>query len=179
MSKVHLETPRLIFREWKEEDLPHFARMNADPLVMEHLPRPLDEKTSAKLMWRFQDHFKSHGFGLYALERKEDGEFVGFTGLNTVEFETPFVPATEIAWRLDYEYWGHGYGSEAGKAVLEHGLKSLKLKKIVSFTVEDNHRTRHLMEKIGMHYVEGADFDYPALRKGHPLGRFVLYEIKK
>lgn len=179
MSKVHLETPRLILREWKEDDLPHFARMNSDPLVMEHLPRSLDEKTSGKLMRRFQEHFAKHGFGLYALERKDDGEFVGFTGLNTVEFEAKFTPAIELAWRLDYEYWGQGYGSEVGKAVLEHGLNKLKIKEIVSFTVHDNARTKHLIEKLGMRYVEGGDFDYPALRKGHPLGRFVLYSTKE
>src|SRR5690606_10063401 len=106
---------------------------------------------------------------------KENQGFAGFVGLNKVEFKTPFTPATEIAWRLDYEFWGQGYGSEAAQAVLKHGLKVLKLKEIVSFTVHDNARAIHLMEKIGMKRDKKGDFDYPTLRKGHPLGRFVLY----
>ena len=172
---IHLETERLILREWQDEDRAAFARMNADPVVMQYLPRSLDEKASNKLVDRFQKHFKKHDYGLYAVELKETGQFGGFVGLNTVEFKEHFTPATEIAWRLDYELWGQGYGSEAAKAVTAHGLKKLKLPEIVSFTVHDNARSIHLMEKIGLKRDEDGDFDYPTLRKGHPLGRFVLY----
>lgn len=176
---THLETERLILREWEDKDRKPFARMNGDPMVMEYLPRSLDEKASNKLVDRFQDHFDKHGFGLYVVEVKDTGEFAGFVGLNTVDFKAHFTspkkPAVEIAWRLDYEFWGKGYGSEAAQAVLDHGLKKLKLPQIVSFTVHDNARSIHLMEKIGLKRDEDGDFDYPTLRKGHPLGRFVLY----
>lgn len=176
---VHIETDRLILREWQDEDLKPFARMNSDPLVMEHLPRVLDEASSKRHMKEFQKHFKDHGFGLYAVEVKDDKEFAGFVGLNVVDFKAHFTPATEIAWRLDYGHWGKGYGSEAAQAVLKYGLDELKLPEIVSFTVHDNERSTHLMEKIGMQKDPEGDFDYPALRKGHPLGRFVLYRAKK
>lgn len=178
---VYIETERLLLRDWKDEDRAPFARMNGDPLVMEYLPAPLDARASDKLVDHFQDHFKRKNYGLFAVEVKETGEFAGFAGLNTVRFQAHFTspkkPATEIAWRLDYEFWGKGFGSEAGKAVLDYGLKDLNIKEIVSFTVHDNTRTIHLMEKIGMKRDETGDFDYPTLRKGHPLGRFVLYRI--
>ena len=177
--KVHFTTSRLIFREWQDEDRAPFARMNADPLVMEYLPRSLDEKASNSLVDRFQKHFDKYGYGLYAVEVKDSGEFVGFVGLNTVDFKAHFTapkdPATEIAWRLDYEHWGKGLGSEAAAAVLEYGLNTLEIPEIVSFTVHDNTRSIHLMEKIGMERDEDGDFDYPTLPEGHPLGRFVLY----
>jgi RimJ/RimL family protein N-acetyltransferase len=178
-NKIHIETERLLLREWTDEDRAPFVRMNGDPMVMEYLPRSLDEKASNKLVDRFQEHFEKYGYGLYAIERKEDAEFVGFCGLKNVEFDAPFTPAIEIAWRLDYEYWGKGYGSETGKAVFAHGHKKLKIKEIVSFTVHDNVRTISLIEKVGMKKVEGGDFDYPTLPKGHPLGRFVLYKSTK
>ena len=176
---VYLETDRLLLRDWKDEDRGSFARMNADPVIMQYLPRSLDEQASDKLVDRFQDHFKKHGYGLYAVELKEGGRFAGFVGLNKVDFKAHFTspqnPATEIAWRLDYEFWGKGFASEAARAVLDHGLNALKLGEIVSFTVNDNARTIHLMEKIGLVRDEGGDFDYPSLPKGQPLGRFVLY----
>lgn len=177
MSIKTIETERLILREWHDEDRTPFARMNADPLVMEYLPRVLDEKASGKLVDRFQMHFDKHGYGLYATERKEDGKFMGFIGLNQVEFKAPFVPAVEIAWRLGYEFWGKGFGSEAACAILEHGFNTLELPEIVSFTVHDNEKSISVMEKIGMTRDEGGDFDYPSLRKDHPLGRFVLYRL--
>ncbi|MGB0719146.1 MAG: GNAT family N-acetyltransferase [Bdellovibrionales bacterium] len=181
--KALIETDRIILRRWKDEDRASFARMNGDPMVMEYLPRPLDEKASNHLVDKFEAHFDAHGFGLYALERKEDGAFMGFTGLNTVEFTAHFTspknPVVEIAWRLDYEYWGKGYGSEAAKAVLDYGHSVLKLKEVYAFTVHDNTRSIGMMEKIGMHRVESGDFYYPTLPKNHPLGHFVLYKSEK
>lgn len=176
---IHIETERLVLREWRDEDLHPFARMNGDPLVMEYLPRVLDEKATARHMKEFQKHFKKHGYGLYAVEIRDSGEFAGFVGLNTVSFKAAFTPATEVAWRLDYEYWGKGYGSEAAMAVIQHAFDKLALKELVAFTVHDNDRSTHLMEKIGMTRDEKGDFDYPALKKGHPLGRFALYRIVK
>lgn len=173
--KTHLETERLIFREWQDEDRPAFARMNADPLVMQYLPRSLDEKSSNKLVDRFQEHFAEKGFGLYAVEAKDSGEFAGFIGLQTVGFKEHFTPAVEIAWRLDYGVWGRGFASEGAQAVLDHGLKKLKLKKIVAFTVPENARSLHLMEKIGMKPVKGGEFQHPAMRKTDPLSFHVLY----
>ena len=178
-KKIHIETERLILREWEESDLKDFARMNGDPMVMQYLPRLLDEKASKRHIKEFQKHFKKYGYGLYVLELKDTGEFVGFTGLKNLEIDVPFAPAVELAWRIDYEYWGKGYGSEAAKAVMEYAFNDLGMKELIAFTVYDNERTIHLMDKLGFEYQEGKDFDYPALKKGHPLGRFVLYKAKK
>lgn len=178
MSDV-IETPRLILREWTDEDMPLFARINADPLIMEYMPRSLPPEDSDKLVRRFKKHIKTHGYGMYAVERKEDGAFMGTVGLNNVEFKAPFTPAVEIAWRLDYEFWGQGYATEAAQAVLEYGFNDLGLKEIVSFTVYDNERSIHVMEKLGFVHDKKGDFDYPTLPKGHPLGRFALYRLKR
>ncbi|MBX2834251.1 MAG: GNAT family N-acetyltransferase [Micavibrio sp.] len=177
-KNIHLETDRLILREWEDRDLEPFARLNADPLVMQYLPRVLDKKATKRHMKEFQKDFKKHGYGLYVIEEKETSEFVGFTGLHNVDFEASFTPAVGLAWRIDYEYWGKGFGSEAARAVIDHAFNNLKLKELVAFTVYDNSRTIHLMEKMGFKYQKGKDFDYPALRVGHPLGRFVLYKLK-
>jgi 3-dehydroquinate dehydratase/shikimate dehydrogenase len=98
-------------------------------------------------------------------------------GIQQVEFEAAFTPAVEIAWRLDYEYWGKGYATEAAEAVLQYAFDTLKLKEVVAFAVHDNEVAIHMMEKIGMTRDPGGDFDFPALRKDHPLGHFVLYRL--
>lgn len=179
MSDVHIETERLILRQWKDEDLPDFARMNSDPIVMEYFPRRLREEDTSNLVARFQKHFKKHGYGLYAVENKETNAFMGFVGLNNVDDKMPFAPAVEMAWRIDYEYWGQGYATEAAQAVLDHTFSELGLEEIVAFAVHDNTRAIHLMEKLGMKRDKKGDFKYPALRKDHPLGGFVLYRLSK
>jgi 3-dehydroquinate dehydratase / shikimate dehydrogenase len=177
--KIHIETDRLILREWKEDDKVSFARINADPMIMEFFPRQLGEDDSNKLADRFQKHIEDHGYGFYAVELKKTGEFMGFAGLDNVDSKMPFAPAVEIAWRFDYGFWGSGYGTEAAMAILEHAFTKLKLKEIVGYAVHDNNRAIKLMEKIGMKHDPKGDFDYPGLPVGHPLGRFVLHRITK
>lgn len=175
--KIYIETERLILRDWKKDDEKDFARINSDPLVMEYLPRVLDEKASNHLVQKFKAHFKKHGYGLFAVEHKDTGEFMGFVGLNHVDFKAAFTPAVEIAWRLDYPYWGQGYASEAARAVLDYAFKELELEEVVSFTVHDNDRSMGVMENIGLSRDVKGDFLYPKLPADHPLAEQRLFRI--
>ena len=83
----YIETPRLILRDWKEEDIPFFARMNADPNVMEFFLSSLSSEESFAFYQRIQNEFQTCGFGLYAVERKEDHAFMGYTGLHQIAFD--------------------------------------------------------------------------------------------
>ena len=53
---------------------------------------------------------------MYAVERKEDHAFMGYTGLHQITFDVDFAPGIEIGWRLAHEYWGQGYAPEAATA---------------------------------------------------------------
>ncbi len=88
---------------------------------MEHFPELLTREQSDALIGRIEAGFGKHGFGLWAVELRESGEFVGFAGLAVPEFEAHFTPAVEVGWRLAYSAWGNGYATEAGRAALgEH-----------------------------------------------------------
>ncbi len=123
--------------------------------------------------------FAEHGFGLWALERKDTGEFIGFTGLGVVGFEAPFTPAVEIGWRLAKEHWGLGYASEAAWTALRCGFDRLALKEIVAFTAQSNLPSEKVMQAIGMHHDPAHDFDHPKLAVDHPLRRHLLYRITR
>ena len=99
MSEI--ETDRLILRRWRDADREPFARMNANPAVMEHLPARLSPEESDQLIQNIEKHFERHGFGLWAAELRATGEFIGFVGLSVPRFETAFTPCVEIGWRLD------------------------------------------------------------------------------
>ena len=96
----YIETPRLILRDWREEDIPFFARMNADPNVMEFFLNSLSSEESFAFYQRIQNEFQTCGFGLYAVERKEDHTFMGYTGLHQITFDVDFAPGIEIGWRM-------------------------------------------------------------------------------
>jgi ribosomal-protein-alanine N-acetyltransferase len=95
-----LETERLVLRRWREEDREPFARLNADLEVMAYFPRPLSRQESDELATRIEDGFERDGFGLWAVEVRASGTFVGFTGLSVPGFESHFTPAVEVGWRL-------------------------------------------------------------------------------
>jgi RimJ/RimL family protein N-acetyltransferase len=174
-----LRTPRLHLRLWRDEDLPVFAAMNADPRVMEFFPKTLDRTESDAVATRIRDHFARRGFGLWAVEVPGVAEFIGFVGLAVTGIEAHFTPCIEIGWRLAYDHWGRGYAPEAARAALDFGFGKLALDEIVSFTAQINHRSRSVMERIGMTHDAAEDFDHPALPDGHWLKRHVLYRARR
>ena len=178
-SAPTIDTHRLQLRAWRPEDLPAFAAMNADPRVMEFLPKPLDRAESDARAAQIRDHFARRGFGLWAVEVRGVADFIGFVGLSVPEFEAHFTPCVEVGWRLAREHWGLGYATEAARAALDFGFQGFALEEIVSFTVPANWRSRRVMERIGMTRTPADDFDHPALPVGHPLRRHVLYRATR
>jgi RimJ/RimL family protein N-acetyltransferase len=178
MNHTELHTPRLLLRTWLPADLEPFARLNADPRVMEHLPGVLSREQSDALAARIAAHFAEKGFGLWALEVPGVAPFVGFVGLSVPRFEAAFTPCVEVGWRLGAEHWGRGYASEAARAALMFGFDRLGLREIVSFTVPANQRSRAVMERIGMTRDPSEDFEHPSLPPSHPLRLHVLYRIR-
>lgn len=169
----YIETPRLILRDWKEEDLQPFIEMNQDENVMKYFPQTLSAEDTQLLFDRINRHFKDYGFGLYALESKKKGEFIGFTGMQQIPFEADFTPGIEIGWRLKFDKWGKGYATEAASACLDYAKKRLGLYEIYAFTSRWNAISEHIMQKLEMTKVK--EFNHPLLPEEHFLCRHVLY----
>jgi len=174
-----IKTPRLHLRQWREEDLPAFAAMNADEQVMEFLPKVLSRAESDALAGRIREHFDRHGFGLWAVEVVGSAEFVGFVGLSIPRFQAHFTPCVEVGWRLVYELWGMGYATEGARAAIDFGFTELQLDEIVSFTVPENLRSRRVMDRLGMTHSPAGDFEHPGLPDGHRLRKHVLYRLSR
>lgn len=177
-----LKTQRLILRPWCEQDLEPFAKLNADPKVMEYFPTTLSKAESDQLAKRIKTKMDEKVWGMWAVSVPGVAEFIGFIGLNIedqVSFPAPFTPAVEVGWRIAFEYWGKGYATEGAKAALAYGFETLNLDEIVSFTAVQNMRSRRVMERIGMHHDPKDDFDHPKLLEGHPLRKHVLYRLSQ
>lgn len=172
-----LQTSRLILRRWKEADLAPFAALNADPVVMEHFPSPLTVEQSDAFVERIEQTFEETGFGLWVLEHRLSGGFLGYAGLWPVAFEAHFTPAVEVGWRLDRRHWGNGYATEGARAGMDYGFSELELGQIVSFTTPANIRSARVMERLGMTRDPSEDFDHPGLAPDSPLRRLVLYRM--
>jgi RimJ/RimL family protein N-acetyltransferase len=174
-----LTSARLRLRPWRDEDLPAFAALNADPEVMEYMPKCLTREESDGMAARIRDGLAQRGFGTWAVEVFGVSEFIGFTGLSVPSYETHFTPCVEIAWRLARRFWGFGYATEAARLALDYGFQIAGLEEIVSFTFVGNLRSRRVMERLGMTYSAEDDFEHPRLSEGHRLRSHVLYRMNR
>ena len=165
-------------RSWREDDLEPFAALNADPIVMEHFPSTLTRQESDALVVRITAQLDDLGYGLWALEVRDSGEFVGFTGLALQTFPAHFTPAVEVGWRLKRSAWGHGYATEAALAALDYGFAVAELDEIVSMTAVTNVRSQRVMQRIGMTHDAADDFEHPNVPDGHRVKPHVLYRIR-
>jgi RimJ/RimL family protein N-acetyltransferase len=175
MTEITMEitTERLIMRAWRESDLAPWAEMNADPEVRQFLGPLLTAEQAAAWVLNFQDDLDRNGFGFWAVEVRASGEFIGFTGLGTVDDEMPFT-GVELGWRLARPAWGHGYATEAAQAALRYGFDILGLPEIVAVTMARNLRSRAVMRRIGMTTDPAEDFEDPDVDQA-PLRRHLVY----
>lgn len=168
-------TERLVLRGWRDEDREPFAALNADPVVMEHFPATQLRAESDEAVDRFVAGWAHHGFGPWAAQRRDTGEFIGFVGLAAATFDAWFTPAVEVGWRLAAPHWGRGFATEGGLAALTFGFDTLGLDEVVSFTARVNERSWRVMERLGMTRV-GA-FEHPRVPAGHVVRPHLLYRV--
>jgi len=156
-GEVVLTTPRLLLRTFRLDDLPHYAALNADPEVVRYLGgMPLSREHSDDIAAWAQRHYAEDGLGLLAVERREDGAFLGMCGLHHQE---SYPDDVEIGWRLAREHWRHGYATEAATAWLAHAFGALGLPRVISMTVPHNKRSLAVMQGLGMAFDHEAEVE--------------------
>jgi RimJ/RimL family protein N-acetyltransferase len=170
-----IHTDRLLMRRWLDSDREPFAALNADPETMRYFPATLDRPASDAFVDRIESRFEQQGYGLWALEVTDTGEFIGFTGLNPLPDNVPGAGGTEVGWRLARHAWHRGYATEAATAVLDVAFGRLGLNEIWSMTAVLNEPSQAVMRRLGLSEV--ARFDHPGIPAGHPLRPHVTYHL--
>lgn len=177
-NAVELATERLRLRSWREADRAPFAALNADPEVMRFFPATLSRAQSDHSIAVWSGELEARGWSNWAVERRADGRFLGFVGITVPRRALPFMPCTEIGWRLGRAHWGQGYATEAAREVLRFAFGVLGLQEVVSYTAALNLPSQAVMRRLGMSNA-GEDFDHPALPEGDPLRPHVLYRLSR
>lgn len=170
-----LVTERLLLRPWRKADRAPYAAMMADPEVAFWLGGTLDAERAGAQIDFMSDHLAAHGFSFLALERRDDGAFLGAAGLLALPEDHPVGAGVEIGWRLARAAWGAGYASEAAQALLADGFSRVGLGEIFAFTALFNGRSRAVMGRIDMERRPELDFDHPRLDASHPLRPHVVF----
>ena len=174
-----IKAARLRLREWRDDDVEAWVKMNADPRVAEFLGRSYSRELSESTAVAIRRQLAEVGYGWWVVDVRGGPSFAGVVALQDVPFEAPFTPAHEIGWRFASENWGKGYATEAARAVLDFAFRELGWEEVVAITALTNLRSQRVMQRLGMTHDESDDFDHPRLGPGHPLRRHVLYRIRR
>ncbi|HEY3567279.1 MAG TPA: GNAT family N-acetyltransferase [Thermoanaerobaculia bacterium] len=144
-----LSTERLRLRGFHAGDLDGYAAMYADREVLRYLVGAGGEPWDRGRAWRHMafllGHWQLRGCGMWAVEHKETGAFLGSVGFADPEG----WPGCELAWALSSRWWGHGYATEGARAALAYGFRVLGKDRIVSFIHPENRASIRVAERIG------------------------------
>jgi RimJ/RimL family protein N-acetyltransferase len=149
MNAPTLETARLRLRGWRESDFDAFAAMMADPDCARFLTgdqRPQDRATAWRGLALHVGHWALRGYGLFVVEEKASGNFVGRVGPWRPEEWVGF----ELGWGLARAHWGKGYAYEAAHAAGTWALAHFPTDELVSLIHTDNARSIVLAQRLGM-----------------------------
>lgn len=177
MTSVVAETGRLILREWGEGDSERFYEVMNTPNVMRHLGGQQDRATWNSAVERILGFQRDFGHTFWLLERKSDGQLLGFCGLKRVNAQgTALTGEFEIGWRLRESAWGQGFAKEAAIASLDLAFDHFDAPHVVALTVDTNVESQGLMKRLGMARRPDLDFDDP--RFGPELNPTIVYRIE-
>jgi len=154
---IILETDRLLLRDITMDDLEDMYTLHSDPLVQKYTGEPIVdsiEKMSQAIEARLENT-KKQGYSRWATLIKDTQEFIGWSGLAYL----PEFDVVDLGYRFMPQYWGKGYATEAAKAILQYGFKTLGLEEIFAIALKEHKATMRVMEKSGMVFYKIGPYE--------------------
>lgn len=167
--KYIIETQRLSLREYTKDDFSALYEVLSDPETMKHYPKPYDEKGTRRWIEWSLENYKKHGFGWWAIELRETGEFIGDCGITMQNIGGQLLP--EIGYHLNKKFWRSGYGKEAAVAVRDWFFENTDHDAVYSYMTVANVASYSTAASIGMRRIneytddDGACYVYAITRK--------------
>ena len=144
-----IETKRLILRPFTPTDLDRFAELSSDAGFMSFSGRgPYSREEAAAFLDRMLARQAAGHPSQFAVISRADPQMLGYCGFFAQTVDE--VEELEIAYRLHPQYWGHGFATEAARAVRDYAIRNLRVPRVISLIVPENHRSRRVAEKNGM-----------------------------
>ena len=151
-----LETERLRLTALSDRHFEAYASMLADANSTRFVGdgQPLDRMNAWRSMAMLLGHWALRGYGMWALERRDSGEFVGRVGLHHPEG----WPDLELGWMLLPEHRRHGYATEAGRAALDFAFSKVKASRAISLIRVGNSASERVARRLGGRQATTIDF---------------------
>jgi RimJ/RimL family protein N-acetyltransferase len=145
-----LASERLLLRMFRQSDFDAYAEMCADPDVMRFLSdgQPLSRADAWRNLALVVGHWQLRGFGLWAVEEKRTGSFVGRVGC----WQPEGWPGFEVGWVLGRQFWGKGYATEAALRAVDFAFNTLGRERVISLIQPENSASVAVALRLGMRF---------------------------
>lgn len=148
------QTDRLYTREMTMDDLPALSEILQDPQVMYAYEHAFSEQEVLSWMERQLWRYREHGFGLWALVRKEDDRMIGQCGLTWQDWQDRQV--LEIGYHLRQDCWHRGYAIEAARGCKDYAFQVKQAEEVFSIIRDINISSMNVAIRNGMTIRERA-----------------------
>ena len=145
---IELESERLLLRQWRPSDFAGVAEIFTDAQTARYIGGVCTRDEAWRRMATVVGHWVLRGFGLWALEEKTSGQFVGASGLWYPEG----WPEPEIGWWLLRAGQGKGYATEAARRARLYAYKNLNLNTLISIIHPDNTPSQRVAKRLGARF---------------------------
>ncbi len=148
-------TERLVLRAFRQTDLDAYATMCGDPEVMRYIGdgHTLSRDEAWRNMALIIGHWHLRGFGLWAVEERRSGAFVGRVGC----WQPEGWPGLEVGWALDRAFWGKGYATEAALHAIDFAFNHLGQDRVISLIQPGNSNSVAVALRLGMKLVKETE----------------------
>lgn len=151
--KIHLETDRLVLRQFTDADFENLCDLDSDPEVMRFINGGLPtepEVIRGQTLPRFFGYYeKDDQFGYWAAIEKGTGQFLGWFHFRP-SFDCP--EEIELGYRLKQAGWGRGFATEGARALIRKGFVESGVERIVATALAANRASIRAMEKAGLKF---------------------------
>lgn len=146
-SAIVTETDRLCLRAFEQADFERLYAMFNDPLVMRYYVGLKDRDATQGWLERAWRSYEEHGYGLWAVERKDTEEFLGQCGLTAVSIDGR--SEIEVGYMFQSDCWGHGYATEAAAACRDLAFTAFGAESVISLIRPENLASRRVAQRLG------------------------------
>jgi [ribosomal protein S5]-alanine N-acetyltransferase len=143
-----IQTARLRLRPFASSDADNLFALHSNAVVLRYWDSPpWTEHARAERFLEACGHISEEGTGArLAVERATDQSFVGWCSLTRWN---PVYRSASMTYCFDAAAWGHGYATEAGRALLDWAFDALDLNRVQAETDTRNVASAHVLEKLG------------------------------
>ncbi len=140
-----VQTPRLTLRPLRHSDFPGMRDLYAHDATARFIGGTCNDEDAWRRMATLVGHVALRGYGVWAIEERETGAFVGYCG----PWYPHGWPEPEIAWSLRAAFHGRGYATEAARHARRYAYEVLGWRTAVSCIALENEASIRVALRLG------------------------------